>query len=189
MAKKFSIGKARTVTVEAPTVTMTAPKNPVGRPRKVQTVVEVRHPIGDEPVMKRGRPQKTQTVVEVPVEAVTRGRGRPKTAVIAKTAQQSVTANGTQGTPVTPRQKRISNQQLLQADVESGRVPLAAQKMIDQFESLLGRADVQEFRGRKVKPQITISTMEHQALQEALALFEEKLTLQRGGQLRRVAQK
>ena len=185
MAKKFSIGKARTVTMEAPT----APKNPVGRPRKPKAVVEVRHPIGDEPMVKRGRSSKVETVVEVPV-AVTRGRPRkPKIAVTAETAQQSVTANGTQVTPVTQRQKRISNQQLLQADVESGRIPLAAQKMIDQFEALIGRADVQEFRGRKVKPQITISTMEHQALQEAMTLFGEKLTLQRGGQLRRVSSK
>ena len=169
MAKKFAIGKARTVTMEAPTVTITAPKNPVGRPRKVQTVVEV-------PVV------------------VTRGRGRPRkveTEVVVG-AKKAATRNGTKDKDVvvaSSRPKRITNQQLLQADAESGRVPLAAQKMIDQFQALLSRADVQEFRGRKVKPQIIVSTMEQQALTEALILFEEKLTLQRGGQLRRVSSK
>ena len=128
------------------------------------------HMMADVPPRKRGRPRKVATV-----------------AVPSPVAMKVAPKNGT--VVSVGRPKRISNDVLIQADHATGRTPLATQKVLDQLDSMFERCDVQQFRGRKAKPQLILSAMEHQMLCEARELFAAKLVLQRGGQLRRVSHK
>ena len=57
---------------------------------------------------------------------------------------------------------------------------------MEQLQALLTRATVEAFRGKRNRPHVTLSKLEEQAIQEALVLFKLKVSLQRGGEVRRV---
>lgn len=128
-------------------------------------------------------PQETTQETPAPValsgtETARRGPGRPRKGAVqvAKPARKA-------------RPRRIDNQRLLEevAQVRTTMVPLAANRIVEQLESLLKRGQVETFRGRKKVEQLIFTKLEEQALREALSLFQMKVTLQRGGSLRRAA--
>jgi hypothetical protein len=134
--------------------------------------------------------------------AAVRGRGRPKKALppIYKgdTPPEEAAASHVALKAPTPgrkktaklkrtRQHRIDHGRLLEAERLSGtKVPLAASRIVEQLQALLTRATVEAFRGKRNRPHVTLSKLEEQAIQEALVLFQLKVRLQRGGEVRRV---
>lgn len=118
-----------------------------------------------------------------------RPRGRPRKAPPSQATPAAVkkAAKLKRGRP-----HRIDHKRLLDADNQrghtrpAGKVPLAASRIVEQLISLLGRATVEAFRGKRDRPALTLSKLEEQAIQEALTLFKLKVSLQRGGEVRRV---
>lgn len=85
------------------------------------------------------------------------------------------------------RPHRVANARLLDAErPSSGKVPLAARRIVEQLQALLARASVEAFRGKKDRPSVTLSKLEEQAIQEALVLFQLKVSLQRGAEPRQL---
>ena len=153
-----------------------------------------RNGIALEVPLKRGRPKgalsKVHKVAEEEVAVVKRGRGRPRkettTVMATMPSRKTKEVRVTKEVPVLKRrQKRITNEQLLMAETSSGHVPLAANRMIEQIDAMLSRTEVQAFRGRKERPKLILSMLEDQMLRELKILLELKVTMQRGGQLRR----
>lgn len=82
--------------------------------------------------------------------------------------------------------KRVSNLRLLEADMQSKRIPVAADRAIEQLEALLHRAKVLPRRGYKEElPPFSISMLQEQALQECIVLLKLKVALQRGIEVKR----
>jgi hypothetical protein len=127
-----------------------------------------------------------------PAQPSKRPRGRPRKG--AQAAPPQAPARGRQGKAgkagkmQRTRPHRIDHARLLGAErlAFSGKVPLAATRIVEQLESLLKRATVEAFRGKKDRPHVTLSKLEEQAIQEALTLFQLKVSLQRGGDARRL---
>lgn len=127
------------------------------------------------PIYKGDTPPEGEAASHVALKAPT--PGRKKTAKLKRT-----------------RQHRIDHARLLEAERLSGtkvpltgdKVPLAASRIVEQLQALLTRATVEAFRGKRNRPHVTLSKLEEQAIQEALVLFQLKVSLQRGGEVRRV---
>jgi len=85
---------------------------------------------------------------------------------------------------------RVSQKRLLDADAQSRRVPLAAERTVKYLQDILQRVRVSSRRGhRDVGPPIHVSVLEEQALRECVALMELKVQLQRGEVLSRTRER
>lgn len=162
--KKFRLGKARVVEVEAPSTTGVNKKNVQ---RKVQ--------------------QQSSDVVEVSVP-VKRGRGRPRKhpATIVPSPQEHQNGeNAPEDKHIgarAPRDRRVSNEVFLKSEGEARRVvPLAAVRIADQLQTVIANAEVAQFRGRQERPPIRLSALQFQAIKECAELMNLKVTLQRTG--------
>jgi len=176
------------------TVTPFAPKQPAAPP--TQTVETAKSPKSAKPAPSEAKtdikttdpsaqatqkgesPQKT-SAAPAP-ESVKRGRGRPRKGGKPPVLRAQTPAR---------RLHRIGDARLLDAvaQVPPKKVPLAATRIVEQLESMLLRGQVSTYRGRKKEETLLLTKLEAQSLQEALELFKLKVTLQRGGQLRRAS--
>lgn len=77
--------------------------------------------------------------------------------------------------------RRVSNRRLVEADVQSTRIPLAADRAVLYLEGMLSRVRVKSRRGHTDVPEmLVISVLEKQVLEESLALLKLKVAMQRG---------
>lgn len=178
------------------------PKSPVVKKKKKSEILEVvakkrgrprNHPVVEEVAKRRpGRPRLEHSAVVGAKQALAYAKGDKKAGkahVVDVTVPKNRRKSGEEVVEEVAvglrRRHKITNEQLLQSEVQSGRVTLAANRVVDQIQGMLSRAEIQQFRGRKERPQLVLSLLEQQMLQEVCALYELKLTLQRGGSLRR----
>ena len=137
------------------------------------------------------QPQKDLNLVAAPPDVQVRRRGRPRKVAAASgvspagTPAESAVARASSAKNAgaklkRTRQHRVTGARLLDAERVSGKVPLAARRIVEQLQALLARASVEAFRGKKDRPSVTLSKLEEQAIQEALVLFQLKVSLQRG---------
>lgn len=141
--------------------------------------------------VKRGRvvglTSGTGKVTSVVVDIPKRGPGRPRTklaehvAVVRNTKDVRVSRD----TSMKGRGKHVDNGAVLVAS-NNGTKGLTATKAVEHLQGVLGRVEVMAFRGKKVRPQLVLSAFEEQALREALALFQLKISMQQSGQLKKV---
>jgi 2,3-bisphosphoglycerate-independent phosphoglycerate mutase len=156
---------------------------------------KIRKEVTAPTVVKRGRGRPRKEVVENMKADITsaskiRMKGDKKakrTVHVVLKASPTKKIKVSKKAPVTDHRKgpRINNTQLLIKDGDSKRIPLPVTRVIENITSILDRAEVQQFRGRRERPPLVISMLESQSLQEAKVLFELKLSMQRDGQLRR----
>lgn len=132
---------------------------------------------------QKGGRKKKRRVVETPV-VEKRKPGRPRKVVTETSVSKSVQRKkGEKEAGKFTRKKRVHASTLLKAEAHSQKVSLPAKRMVEQLEGLLSRVDARNFRGRAVRPTLVVSLLEQQAIQESLALFQTKLSLQRSGKL------
>lgn len=166
------------ITVSPPVATTkttaTGAKTTEGKTKKTQvapkTEIEVASlPAPDVQARKRGRPRK-----------VAAASGTPAAPAPESTVARASSAKNAGAKLKRTRQHRVTGARLLDAERVSGKVPLAARRIVEQLQALLARASVEAFRGKKDRPSVTLSKLEEQAIQEALVLFQLKVSLQRG---------
>lgn len=131
-------------------------QKPTSSAKRVQLV--------DTPVVKKGK--ASQNVEQHSVRKLRRAVPVEIPVVKKKKTPQSV---------VQEKVRRVHNTVLAQQELRS---PVNAGRAVQTLEALLDRVEVQEFRGRKVRPQLILSKMENNTLQDALNLFQLKVTMQ-----------
>src|SRR5262245_2841030 len=119
----------------------------------------------EDVVVVRGKPGKSNKVLKAEKPSTP---SEPKKPLLKKKSKTEAATPEAPATTAKPGNavKRVKNATVMEKAKTAGIFTLATNRVCEQLEALASRATVKKFSGRSERPELVISSMENQALQQ-----------------------